>query len=493
MRNNMTFTPSKYQDAVFDFIKDNGKRHAAIQAVAGSGKTTTIVEALKFIPSSNKVLFLAFNKSIAEELAKRVPSNVQAMTLNSFGWRVCMKAFGRIKLDTWKVGNILKGLMNPVTPKEVKEFYKFKFPICKLIGLLKANLVLDESEALTTYEELAEKHEIEIPTRAQDDFVSLLLGTFGQSIQVKHTMDFDDQLYMPLAHNLAIPIYDWVFIDESQDLNLTQIELVLRIGRKIGRVICVGDKNQAIYGFRGADPGAMNNLISSLEATELPLSICYRCAKSIVREAKTIVPEIEWCDSQSEGTVSRVNDTDFRNQVIGSDFVLCRTTAPLVSSCLKFLKEGRKATIKGRDIGNNLCQLVDKISGDRDSMSSKEFYELAVSYCNAECEKLARTSKEDSIAVIKDKLEVLGVIVEESKTVSDIKKRIEAIFSDTIDGIMHSTIHRAKGLESKNVYILKPELLPHPSAKQAWQVQQENNLKYVAITRAMENLYYVSN
>ena len=63
----MAFTPDKYQQAVCDFITD-GEGSAIVEAVAGSGKTTTIVAAAKLIDRDAKCVFLAFNKSIAEEL-----------------------------------------------------------------------------------------------------------------------------------------------------------------------------------------------------------------------------------------------------------------------------------------------------------------------------------------------------------------------------------------------------------------------------------------
>jgi len=68
------FTPSPYQQGIYDFIT-KGTGNAVVSAVAGSGKTTTLINALNLIPSELNVLFLAFNKSIAKELAERVPKN----------------------------------------------------------------------------------------------------------------------------------------------------------------------------------------------------------------------------------------------------------------------------------------------------------------------------------------------------------------------------------------------------------------------------------
>jgi superfamily I DNA/RNA helicase len=56
---------------------------------------------------------------------------------------------------------------------------------------------------------------------------------------------------------------------------------------------------------------------------------------------------------------------------------------------------------------------------------------------------------------------------------------------------MLSTIHKAKGLENDRIFFLCPELIPSKYATQPWQYEQEANLKYVAITRAKQELIYV--
>ena len=94
------FKPTVYQQAVFDWI-ENGSGNLIIQAVAGSGKTTTIMQGLEKIPAGQDVVMLAFNRSIADELNKRIKrskqkkganmANVQAFTQNGIGYRVLKK------------------------------------------------------------------------------------------------------------------------------------------------------------------------------------------------------------------------------------------------------------------------------------------------------------------------------------------------------------------------------------------------------------------
>lgn len=89
------------------------------------------------------------------------------------------------------------------------------------------------------------------------------------------------------------------------------------------------------------------------------------------------------------------------------------------------------------------------------------------------------------------KIEVIQCLCEEVDTVKDLRNLISNIFSDEVKGILLSTIHKAKGLENDKIFFLSPELIPSKYATQPWQYEQEQNLKYVAITRAKSSLVYV--
>jgi superfamily II DNA or RNA helicase len=112
-----TFAPSSYQQAIFDFVT-NGSGSAVIEAVAGSGKTTTILQALKLIPESDSVLMLAFNKSIADELKAKAPPHIDVKTFNGLGHSILGSRLGRVTLDTYKARNIVKSVMDEFDYRE---------------------------------------------------------------------------------------------------------------------------------------------------------------------------------------------------------------------------------------------------------------------------------------------------------------------------------------------------------------------------------------
>jgi hypothetical protein len=136
------YKPSKYQQAIYDEIA-TGNGNLLIEAKAGSGKTHTIVEATKLLAPSASALFVAFNKHIAEELQRRVPKNVTACTLNSFGFRVLRSnTQSRLIVDKDKT-SVICWFQVYDNPKEGSperaECFKFRPAIVKLVSLLKAN------------------------------------------------------------------------------------------------------------------------------------------------------------------------------------------------------------------------------------------------------------------------------------------------------------------------------------------------------------------
>jgi len=123
----MIFAPSPLQQAIFSEV-DHGTGSLIIEAVAGSGKTTTCIGCVARIPRNRSVLFLAFNKSIADELKERIPDHTTAMTLNSFGHRALMRSVGgRINIDSNKTRQLMRRILSD------EDFGRFGEEIKKLV------------------------------------------------------------------------------------------------------------------------------------------------------------------------------------------------------------------------------------------------------------------------------------------------------------------------------------------------------------------------
>ena len=164
------------------------------------------------------------------------------------------------------------------------------------------------------------------------------------------------------------------------------------------------------------------------------------------------------------------------------------STAPLVKECLARIAEGRKAAVKGRDIGDNIISMLDDIS---DPCSITELGPKVQDYLDKKLTSLRACGRDVEAENVQDRVDTLKALMEGCSNTQDIINRIDSIFKDDSAGIMYATVHRSKGLETDRVWLLRPDLLPHPSAKLDWQKVQEQNLKYVAITRAKKEFYYV--
>ena len=494
---------SAYQLAVFKNVAE-GKGHTVVNSVAGSGKTTTIEAAVDCVPSGLKTAFFAFNKDIAKVLAARLAGKpVEVSTLHSYGLKCITAALGRLTIDEYRVHGFVEDLYGAeiarlekaITDSEdEQESLRLQQQLeviderCRLliktVSLSKSALALTP----TAIDEVMYRFDIELPaTNAAADeadrekFIEEVLGLLRRCYSTEDgKIDFDDMVWLPVVRKLRQRKFDRVFVDETQDLNAAQIELVLRSIREGGRILAVGDPRQAIYQFRGADERAFENVKESLGATELPLSIYYRCAKAVVRKAQEIVPSIEAAEDAPEGAVLAVPREQMERDARPGDFVLSRTNAPLVGLCMAFLKQGRRANIQGRDVGKTLAAFVKK-SRAADVPALRVHIEA---WSEKEIARLA-AKKRDTQAV-EDRAACLMALSDGAPSVQDVVARIEELFADKSDGayITLSTTHKAKGLERERVWLLEGTYRRRPDI-------EEQNLYYVAVTRAKHTLMLV--
>lgn len=484
------FKPSKYQQAIFDFCQ-NGKGNACISAVAGSGKTTTIVNALNILPQTSTKVFLAFNKAIVEELQKKVTApNTKVQTLHSAGFSAMMRTY-RSRLDNWKYKNYLKEnlymLSSYITVDTVNdEQIAFKNRVITLLDLSRAGL-LSKAEDI---ENCAYAHDIDI----NGDEVEVVMKLMQWGVNQTKTVDFCDMIWITVTKNLRTDVYDWVLIDECQDLSPMQNKLFqMMIEPKNGRFIAVGDRAQSIQYFAGAGNDSFDNIANLPNTIELPLSICYRCPKSVVKEAKRFVKEIEASETAEEGIVETVNDL---KKVKAGDMILCRVTTSLVSVCMKYIAAGIPAYVKGRDMGVGLKNLIKKSKKveilDFFEFLDNELYKVQVYMAKKKNISMEEAKKTTRYIILKEKIDVLRIISSDCLNTAEMAEKIEKLFKDSANGICFSTIHKSKGLEADNVFIIDLDKWPlKRGMKNPIQAEQERNLQYVSVTRPKKALYFV--
>jgi len=305
-------------------------------------------------------------------------------------------------------------------------------------------------------------------------------------------VDYDDQIYLPVIHPRLqdkFDQYDFILGDECQDWNAANIQLLLKHLAPGGRMIAVGDRKQSINGFRGADIHAIDHLIEALNAKTLPLSICYRCPRSHVENVKPHVPQIEAAPNAKEGTLGELKYDEMMEILKEEDMVLCRINAPLVKPAFTLIKRGVKAMIKGKKIGEDLVSYIDRFQCD----DLGRLDVLMQEHTEHEIARYLDKNKEMMAEQVKERYETIVEVARECSSVAQLTTRLVTLFSDDNAGVVFSSIHRAKGLEANRIFFLRPDLLPHPKAKGHQEdLEQEENMLVVALTRSKDTLYYVS-
>lgn len=531
--------------------------HVIVRARAGTGKTTTLVEGMKramglgsdLTPSDQQALvweameqsrgvksvgFCAFNSSIAEELKRRVPQGADATTMHSMGYKAVRRAFGLSGNDVvnrYRVSEIAGRLLG----RDWKEVQKervgwlgvggvlaaiIKFCKMRLVGVDERNRF--DSAAVDwgrEIDQIVNHYDIDLSDRDAEDTYRMVPQILEACLDPTQDgcIDFDDQIWLAVVSpGVRLWQYDLLCVDEAQDLNPAQQRLVQKAGRRL--VVC-GDDRQAIYGFTGADTDGLPTMERVLSETSrgcdlLPLTVTRRCGRLIVEEAKELVPDFEAHESNGEGFVGEARypiqrtdnywtgggkerklpwDQTYLRDVEPGDLVLCRVNAHLVLQCTEHHKRGNRAFILGREYGDQYRAFVEQFGAAdlKDLIAQVSDWRVR----ETEKEQAKRRPSESKLMHIEGKADTILAISEGQFSVEDVLNRLDDLFVKDANrpGILHSSIHKAKGLEANNVFFLQPKggQCPHPMAKTPWAQEQELNLKYVGITRAISNLTWV--
>lgn len=470
---------SKLQENIFDAIQ-KGDSNLFVNAGPGSGKTTTIVGAAKFAPPGST--FLAFNKKIAQELSTRLPCHVTASTMHKYGLDELRDRLPKFKIDGYKNNNLVK--------EKFPEWKEWAYPISQAISLAKGNGfgLLCRGDA-HNWEVLLEHHDFEIPTGMEmGKFIHACQNVYKKSIEKWDVIDFDDMIYLPVMFNRTkgwemdkVPL---VFLDEAQDTNSLQARFIQLFAT---RLVAVGDPYQAIYGFRGAGVTALDDMDDLFQFEYLPLSISYRCPVSHVSLAKMRNPELEAAEDAIEGEIYYGHFDQVTELTDENTLVICRNNWPLFVIALQWL-EKRKQFQMNQKFPK---QLKSFLKGFK-AKSISDLKEKMNHWWTQTKDELIKKDKLSLLARQEEKFRALYHLAQDSTDVGDCYAKLEHLMMANVGPCLF-TVHGAKGLEADRVIILMPELIPSKYAQQGtWQYEQELNMRYVAETRAKQEIYYLS-
>lgn len=534
------FQPSPQQEEVFHHVT-NYSGNILIEAVAGSGKSTVLFESMTLMQGyvdyavygkKNEIEAQAKIKRMREQ--GRIGTNIMAGTFHRFGWsawrRVAPKAqiegysdysrpgvpesAGYYKWD--RIVSIMNGEepwpggMAPIPDSYIKPqiwtFVKKIVSMAKQRALGLNNTVVDYNDwvDIINHHGLDEDLADEFGAVTGEDLAIEGIGLAQAALKLstflsREVVDFDDLIYMALFRSVRVWPNDWVLVDEAQDQNPARRFLTRKMLKPMGRAIFVGDRHQSIMGFTDASVDSMDIIKREFRCKELPLSVTFRNPKKIVAMAQQWVPQIEAHESAPDGLYGVISmDTFLAIRSFGSeDAILCRNNAPLVSIAFQLIRRGISCYVEGRSIGDEILNLANRWKVGNLQLLK----ERAITYKENGVKRLVRQKRLGLADTLADRCDTLLALIDgmhEGSTTNDLRNRIKTMFQDTRDSttrtcVVLSSIHKAKGLEWERVYLLgRNVLMPSPYARSEWQLEQERNLCYVAITRVKNELVEVN-
>jgi DNA helicase II / ATP-dependent DNA helicase PcrA len=535
---------NSHQQAIFEAAKTQAGRYVVL-AGPGSGKTFTSIKASFYFTGSS--IYFSYNRKIKIDTNEKliaIDSPMIASTSHSFGLG-CLMSYtqGQCQVDNtekkypqlidlymiacWQM--YLAEIRNEIEERDA-DVSVMRLEARRWTGILihyaMMSLAPLTDDGLRSVVEAFDLNEIKPGSLAWPFVVNAVITVIDegkkQFLEPEHTVVYDDMIYYPNVIPMSVRQFDHVIVDEAQDTSRAGLELILKACHANTQIFFVGDPRQSIYLFAGAAFNSIDQIIERLHAQTLPLRICYRCGSKIIDLANQLGGELI-AAGQHAGNVEVIG-SDYVDRLHAGDAVLARTTAKLIDGCLKTLQTGKKAKVLGRDLGVSIVAVVTSLEAMRENGIPQLLADLSnllmvlSEYQNNELKSLmeARENPEMAMAEVKDKVATVRAFFEAyvskchneslrmpddpqcafNKTTKDFKEYIKDLFVDTDENlkrfILFMTAHRAKGGEWENVFIIGTEEFPHSKAKSERQKEQEANLMYVAVTRAINNLYFVN-
>jgi superfamily I DNA/RNA helicase len=482
----MQLTPEQYEIV-------NSTGDIKINAVAGSGKTTTIIEYAKARPGSTKILYLAFNKSVRLEAKKKFAekglNNVQVETAHSLAYKnIVFKHKYEVRPQGYKTNEIAELLGLQVNGEKHAEYI-----VANHINKFIAYFCNSDKQKIQDldYSETVTDAKARAFVKSFYDYIQsktrLLLSKMDKG-EIAVTHDFYLKKYQ-----LSNPIldFDYILFDEGQDASPAMLDVFLK---QSATKVIVGDTHQQIYGWRYA--------VNSLEKTDFKtyhLSTSFRFGQDIADLAMGVLTFKTHIGQEKHIPISGAGS----QKEVKSKAVIARTNLGLLMQAIEYVTEKRKVAhiyFEGNinsytyaDDGASLYDVLNLYNGKhkyiRDKLikAMKDLDELDDYIKKTEDVQLGMM-----VEIVKEYGNEIPDIIKEIKQKhidSDEKEKAEIIFS---------TVHRCKGMEYDSIHIVN-DFITEEKLKKLKEEKEEElnidklneeiNLLYVAVTRAKNSVH----
>ncbi len=514
----------------------------------GTGKTHTLIAKLKYLLKDKKIppqqiMALTFTKKAAEELKSRLNESLSLKTSEKGGpfigtihaW--CYQFLKQHHPD-WQ--DHPKEIISEAEQKRIIKEFKPKGE--------KVKDILDKISLLkqTNDSPIDGDHRQQLKT---------IIDQYQHYLKTHHLVDFDDLLLETLdfLQNPPALDYQYILVDEFQDLNQLQFQIIIRLLKiSHAKIFVVGDPYQSIYGFRGASPQFFNQLKSLYKPQTVNLTTNYRSTQNILdlsdrlfsdsrvlravhdlpSETRLLnttdhLTEAYWISKQIQ-QLTGAGDFSIHHEVNISDHdygfrdiaILYRTHSlseslekQLAKDTIPYQVIGEKTLLEYSEIEQivRILELINQpeLEDDRWLLRPQE-YQLITDLKSDDqatlhtwIDLLIMELSLESSSAKKDRLDRLKIIALQygnqpaSDTLSDFLLQLKMLqtpdeYQPEVNKVTLSTMHAAKGLEFGVVFIIGLEegLLPyHKSLDDEQQLEEERRLLYVGITRAKQQLY----
>lgn len=470
--------------AAFERAREKEEPSFAVDAKAGSGKTSTAVASVDAFPRNSAMV--AFNKSIADELVQRLGGRVPASTFHSLGFSHLRERITGCRSDLYKISDLCRN--------------KFKWgfayrPYSNVVEHIMTNgigiQIPQELAKEQTYLEAMGFSDTAPPEGVDlSSFLGRCQELMFALLEDNTRVCFPEMLYKPLflaaRNKWSLERYGTLIIDEAQDVSRIRLMLAEKTAKNL---IPIGDPCQSIYGFAGAVTGAFDFMCDQYQMKRYTLSTSWRCSRAVIIEAQQIIgPHIFHREDAPQGHVGTLSRDEFWPMPQTSDdFVLCRTNAPLFKLAMQFVKQNRAFQLRS-DFTERLLNLARRLAKES---QGKATLSTNIEEWKKEQIELYQDAK-GVIRRIEEQADCLQVVLQMSDSIEDMLFNLEMLLNSEVGPVL-MTIHKAKGLEAKRVFLIRPDQLPAPwvDPSNEEEMEQERNLQYVAVTRAISEFYYV--
>ena len=447
-----------------------------INAYAGTGKTSTLI---KFCEKRAKhtILYLSYNSAMRIEAEAKFKhlKNVSVKTMHSLAYENTDKTIKE------RLGSLRALDLNPYL-KELEEKER-NFYASSLLSLLRS--FCNTSLSLEDFINEASQNpkEYGLNPRMNTSYILRKLKTlWTEQIPNDTNLLYEHDFYLK-AFQLSKPNlnYDFIVVDEAQDINGCVIDIVLN---QKGKKVFIGDTYQSIYKFRGAC-NSLEFLTKEPNIKVLYLTQSFRCPVSIAKEANKYLRLLE-AKKEFKGTFKESN-LDFTGKNPNTQrAIITRTNAKLFDIAVQNLD--KKLFLVGGIESYNFNDLLDI---QNLLCKKREYIKNNFIARFADVKELIAYSDESKEIDLKQKLLICFKYMNEN--IFELIKKIKTSVVKNANKaeLILSTGHKSKGLEWDKVEIIDDFINLREILEESQSIEvtkEELNLFYVALTRSKGEL-----